>query len=204
MQAVLGILRSRTALDIVYVRSLIHDDERALKLPHLHAVDAEIGLQRLFQLHALWHIDEGTTAPHRRIERCVFVVAVRDKRTEVLAHQIRMFAQSGIRIQEDHAFFLHLRQHVVVDDLRLILSRHAGEVFLFGLRDAQTIKGVLDRLRHFLPAAFLFFARFYVIGIFVKIDPAQIRSPVRIFLFDERIVRPQAQFPHPLRFVFDR
>ncbi len=48
------------------LRPFIGDDEGALELAEVLGVDAEIGLERVFHLHARRHIDEAAAAENRR------------------------------------------------------------------------------------------------------------------------------------------
>ena len=50
----------QAALDVVHVRVLVRDDQRALELPHVLGVDAEVGLQGDVDVHTLRHVDERT------------------------------------------------------------------------------------------------------------------------------------------------
>jgi hypothetical protein len=51
-------LRRRAAFHVHHFRAFIGDDERALELAELLAVDAEIGLERMLHFHAGRHVDE--------------------------------------------------------------------------------------------------------------------------------------------------
>ena len=52
--------RRGAAFHVHHLRAFVGDDEGALELAEGFRVDAEIGLQRLFQLHALRDVDERT------------------------------------------------------------------------------------------------------------------------------------------------
>src|SRR3990172_638957 len=45
---------AKAAFDVVDLGALVHDDERALELAGVLAVDAEVGLERERHLDALW------------------------------------------------------------------------------------------------------------------------------------------------------
>ena len=87
VQALARIHRGRAALDVMHLGPFVDDDQRPLELPHLLGVDAEIGLQRELDLHALRHVDERAARPDGRVERRELVVFRRNDRAEVLAEQ---------------------------------------------------------------------------------------------------------------------
>src|SRR5690606_28617803 len=61
VEGVRGVHRSGTALDVVHVGALVHDDQRPLELAHVLGVDPEVGLQRLVDVDARRDVDEGAT-----------------------------------------------------------------------------------------------------------------------------------------------
>jgi hypothetical protein len=105
----------------VHVRALVGDDQRPLELAHVLGVDAEVGLQRDLDVHALGHVDERAARPHRRVERGELVVADGDDGAEVLLEQLLVLAQAGVGVDEDDALLLEVLADRVVDDLRLVL-----------------------------------------------------------------------------------
>jgi hypothetical protein len=111
----------------VHRGALVGDDQGPLELAHVLGVDAEVGLQRDVDLHALGHVDERAAGPDRRVERGELVVADRDDRAEVLAEQLLVLAQAGVGVDEDDALLLEVRADRVVDDLRLVLRGDAGD-----------------------------------------------------------------------------
>ncbi len=82
--------RRRAALEIAHVSAGVRNDQRALELTGLRRIDAEVGRQLHRATHALRHIDERAIGEHRRVERGVVVVRVRDDRAEILLDQLRM------------------------------------------------------------------------------------------------------------------
>ena len=87
----------------MHLGPFVDDDQRPLELAHVLGVDAEIGLQRELDLHALGHVDERAARPDGRVQRGELVVGRRNDRGEVLAHQIGMLADGRVGIGEDHA-----------------------------------------------------------------------------------------------------
>ena len=61
-----GVDGRRAALDVVDLGAFVDDDQRALELAGVLAVDAEVGLQRQRHLDALGHVDERAARPDRR------------------------------------------------------------------------------------------------------------------------------------------
>ena len=108
VQAFGRVHRGGAAFDVVHFGPFVHDDQRPLKLAHVLGVDAEIGLQRELDLHALGHVDERTARPDGRVERREFVVVRRNDRGEILAHQVGMLADRGIGVGEDHALLAQI------------------------------------------------------------------------------------------------
>ena len=76
--------RRRAALDVVHVRVLVDDDQRALELAHVLRVDAEVGLERHLDPHARRHVDERAARPDGGVQRRELVVVLRDDRPDVL------------------------------------------------------------------------------------------------------------------------
>ena len=172
MQRILGIGRCGAAFNIMHIRSLIDDDQGSLKLTHLFRIDAEIGLQRFFQLYPFRDIDEGSARPHRTVQSSKFVVGIRNNAGKVFFQQLGILLQGRIGIQENNAFFLNLFQHVVIDGFRFILGVDASQKLLFRLWNSQFIKGFFNRFRHFLPIRFFLVAWADIVGIVIKIQAA--------------------------------
>ena len=203
MHGILGILRSGASLYIGTFRTIIHDDDRAFKLTHGLGIDAEIGLQRFFQLDAGRHINKAASGPDCRIQRGQFVIRSRYDRRKILSEDLRVFPQAAVNIKKDHTFGLYLFQHVVIDRFRFILGRYAGQILLFRFRDTELLKGILDLFRHIIPALFRFLGNPLVIGEVLKIDLGEIRSPFRHRHRFKLVKGLHAEFGHPFRFPFD-
>ena len=52
----------------------VNDDQRALELAHILGIDAEIRLQRHFNMDARRDIDEAAARPDGRVQRGEFIV----------------------------------------------------------------------------------------------------------------------------------
>ena len=110
--------------------------------PGVLAVDAEVGLQRHLHLDARRHVDERAARPDRAVERGELVVARRDDRAEVLAHQLGVLPQRGVHVAEQDALGLQLLPVAVVDDLGVVDDEALGhEVVVAGDLD---VVGRLD------------------------------------------------------------
>ena len=103
VQRVARVHGRRAALDVVHLRALVGDDQRALELPGVLTVDAEVGLQRHLALDARRHVDERATRPHRGVERRELVVARRDDRAEVALDDIGVLAHRSVHVTEQDA-----------------------------------------------------------------------------------------------------
>ena len=58
--------RRGAAFHVHHLRAFIGDDERALELPEVLRIDAEVGLERVLHLHARRHVDERAAARRPR------------------------------------------------------------------------------------------------------------------------------------------
>ena len=83
VQAFGGVHRRGTAFDVVDLGPFVDDDQRPFELAHVLGVDAEVGLQGKFDLHALGHVDERAAGPDRRVERGELIVVGRNDLGEV-------------------------------------------------------------------------------------------------------------------------
>ena len=144
VQRVGGVDRRGAALDVVHVRVLVDDDERALELAHVLRVDAEVGLEGHLDPHARRHVDERPARPHGGVECGELVVVLRDDRAHVLLDDVLVLAQARVHVEEEHTLRLEVGLELVVHDLGLVLRPDAGEVLLLRLRDPQLVPGVLD------------------------------------------------------------
>src|SRR3546814_13825969 len=68
----------------------ICDDQRALELPRVLGVDAEICRKLHRAAHALRDVDEGAVGEDRRIQAGMLVVAVRHDRAEIFPNKPRI------------------------------------------------------------------------------------------------------------------
>ena len=200
VQRVLGPDRGGAALDVVHVGALVRNDQRALELAHGRRVDAEVGLQRDVDVHALRHVHERAAGPRGGVERAELVVLRGDDGAEVLAHQIGVFAHGGVGVDEDHALIGEILLDGVVDDLGLVLGGHAGdEAALLRLGDAQAVIGVADVVGQFLPRLGLLLDRLDVVFEVVGVEAAEVHAPIGHRLVQERLEPAQAHVEHPLR-----
>ena len=136
--------RRRAALDVVHVRVLVDDDQRALELAHVLRVDAEVGLERHLDPNARRDVDERAARPDGGVQRRELVVVLRDDRAHVLLDDVLVLAQARVHVEEEHALRLEVGLELVVHDLGLVLRADAGEVLLLRLRDPELVPGVLD------------------------------------------------------------
>ena len=87
-------LRRGAAFHVHHLGALVGDDERALELAEVLRVDAEVGLQRLLQLHALRDVDERAAGEDRAVEGGELVVAGRDDLAEPRAEDLLVLLQA--------------------------------------------------------------------------------------------------------------
>ena len=169
--------RRRAALDVVHVRVLVDDDQRALELAHVLRVDAEVGLERHLDPHSRRHVDERPARPDRGVERRELVVVLRDDRAHVLLDDVLVLAERGIHVEEDHALRLEIGLELVVHDLGLVLRADAGEVLLLRLRDPELVPRVEDLGRQVLPGLGLLLGGLDVVVDVLEVDARRGRLP---------------------------
>ena len=198
MEAFGGVHRRGAALDIVQLRPLVDDDQRAFELPHALGIDAEIGLQREFNFHPLGHIDKRAARPDGRIEGGKLVVRRGDDRAEVLTQQIGVLADGSVCISEDHALLGQILLQRSIHHLAFKLRLHAGEIFPLSFGDAQPVECLFDLLRHVVPCLALLLGRLEVIEDVLKID-GDVAAPVGHRLGIEDLQRLQPEIAHPSR-----
>ena len=202
MQRVLVVDGGGAALDVVNVRTLVGNDERALELSHGRGVDAEVRLQRDRHMNALGDVDEGTARPRGRVQRRELVVAGRHTLAKVFLEDFGVLTQAGVGVREDDALALQVFLDLLVDDLGLVLGGDAGDqAGLLGFGDTQAIIGVTDFLGQVLPVVDLSIRGAHVVLERVKVHVRQIRAPRRHRLALEQLEGLEATLPHPLRFV---
>ena len=189
--------RRRAALDVVHVRALVDDDQRALELAHVLRVDAEVGLERHLDLHARRHVDERAARPDGGVERRELVVVLRDDLPEVLLDEILVLAEARVHVEEEDALLLEALLELVVDDLGLVLRADAGEVLLLGLGDAELVPGVEDVGGQVLPVLRLLLRGLDVVVDVLEVDRGHVAAPRGQRPRVEVLERLVAELPHP-------
>ena len=77
-------------------------------------------------MHALRHIDEGSSGPCGGVQRRELIVVGGNAFAEILLHDFGISLHSGIGVDENYALRLEILLNGVVDDFRFILGSHAG------------------------------------------------------------------------------
>ena len=103
MQLVLVAHRGRTPFEVAHMRSLVRNNQGALKLSCIALVDPKVGRKFHRTAHALGNVDERTVTKDRGVQCCVVVVLLRDHRAKVLFHQFRMAMHGLGDWAKDHA-----------------------------------------------------------------------------------------------------
>ena len=145
VERVRGVDRGRAALDVVDLGALVDNDQRALELAGVLAVDPEVGLQRQRDLDALRNVHERAARPDRAVERRELVVLGRDDRPEVLLEDLGVVLERLVGAHEYDADLAQLFADAVVDDLRVVLGADSGKELALRLRDAEPLERRLDR-----------------------------------------------------------
>ena len=173
-----------------------------LELARAGGVQAEVGLQRDLHMHPGGHIHEGATAPHRAVQGREFVVGGRDQLHEVALHHVGIGTVQGtFDVGVDDALRGDLSLDVVVDHLGVILRADTGQRSSLGLRDAQTLEGVLDVLGNFAPLAPHLGVGTDVGDDVVHVQPFDGRTPVLHRHLVVNFKALLAEFTHPLGVV---
>ena len=205
VQRVALVDRCSAPLYVMHIGTLVGDDKGALELPHVLGVDPEVSLQWDIDLHTGRHVDERPARPHCGVERGELVIAGRDHGAEILPEHLRVFFERGVGVEEDHALLLEVLADRVVDDFRFVLRRHTrDQSLLLGFGDTQSVVGVLDVLREFVPGCGLLFTRAHEVLDVVEVDALEVGTPVRHRLLVERPQRLESDVEHPLRFTLLR
>ncbi len=90
-----------TSLQVRYVCIIIGDNQGTLKLTCVAGIDTEVTTQLHRTTHALRNINEGTIAEHRTIECRIEVVTIRNNRSQIFLHQVRMLLDGLTDTTED-------------------------------------------------------------------------------------------------------
>ena len=196
------VLRGGAALDKVQVGTLVHNDKGMLKLAGTRGIQPEIGLQRNIHMHACGNIDEGAAAPHGTMQRRKLVVGGGHALHEMLLHHIGVGAgQCALHIGVDDTLRGNFLFYIVVNDLGVVLRTHAGQTRTLGLRDAQTLKGVLDVVRHLAPFAAHLGVGTHIGDDVAHVQPLQRGAPCGQGHPVVGVQRLQAELTHPLGIV---
>src|SRR6266550_681395 len=115
MQLILVALGRGASFEITHRRAFVGDDEGALELSGILAVDPEIRRQLHRTLDALRHISERAVAEHRGVERGKEVVAVWNDRAEIFLDEIGMILNRFTKRAEDDAELAQLLFHSRTD-----------------------------------------------------------------------------------------
>ena len=115
------------ALNVVNVGVFVRNNQGALELAHVLGVNAEVRLQRDLHVNSRGNVHEGATGPYGGVQCGELVVANRDDGAEVFLEQFRVFAQTGVGVDEDHALLLQVLTDLVVHNLRLVLCSHTRD-----------------------------------------------------------------------------
>jgi hypothetical protein len=88
----------------------------------------------------------------------------------VLSHDIFVFPETGVHVEEDHALRFKILAYGMIDDFGLVLGGDTGEELSFGFGDTEAVEGVLDVVRYFIPALLSSFGGLDVVVDVLEID----------------------------------
>ena len=106
VELILITLGRSAPFEIRDVSAFVAHDKRALKLPCALRIDAEVSGEFHGATHALGDVDERTVGEDGAVEGGEEVVAVRNDRAEVLAHEVGIFPYGFADGAEDDALLL--------------------------------------------------------------------------------------------------
>ena len=119
------------------IASVLHDDERMLKLPSTCRIEAKVALQGEGKGHALGDVDKGASRPHRVVQSHKLVERDGDELAKVLTYNTLVLASHRVLDGGvDDTLLGDLVSHVVVDDLGVVLGPHTRQALALRLRDA--------------------------------------------------------------------
>ena len=104
----------------------------------------------------------------------------RHERHEIFFDDIFVIADRRFHIRVNDALFDEAFLNGMVNDFGIVLRADTGEgFFLFGFRDAETVKRVFDVFRHFFPVARHLGVRLDIRDDVVHVEVVEARSPRR-------------------------
>ena len=148
MERALGILRRGTALNVVNLSAFVRDNQRPLELADIRRIQPEIRLKREIDLDALGDVNERTARPDGAVQRCEFIITIRDDRPEKLPEKIGVLSKAVFDTEEDNALLFEKGQNTMIDHLGFVLRPNAGEELLLRFGDPEPV----ERNRNFAKA----------------------------------------------------
>ena len=136
---------------------------------------------------------------NRGVEGRELVVVGGDHGAEVLAEDLRVLAEPGVAVGEQHPQLLQVAADGVVDHLGLVLGRDPAQELALGLGDPQAVEGPLDPLRDVVPGPALLLGRAHVVIDVVEVEPREVRPPGGHGPLQEVLQRLEPELQHPLR-----
>jgi hypothetical protein len=143
VQLVLVTLRCGAAFEVADRAAFLGNDERALELPGVACVDAEVRGQLHRAFHPLGDIDKGAIREHRRVQRSVKVVAHRHHAAQVALDEFRVVLHRVRERAEDHTHLGELLAEGGAHGHRIEhrIHRHPGQACAFVQGHAQLFVG---------------------------------------------------------------
>ena len=135
-----------TTLQVRYVSIIIGDNQCTLKLTRVAGVDAEVTTQLHRATHALRNINEGTIAEHAAVQSCIEVITIRNNRSQIFLHQVRMLLDSLADTTKDNALLTELVLESSLHRYGVHDGIHGSAAQCQALlqRNAQLVEGLLQ------------------------------------------------------------
>ena len=117
-------------------------------------------------------------------------------------YQCLMGMNSNRHIFKNHPLIPKIFSEIVIDNFTIILCSNSRKDRTFCLRNSESFKGLLDRIRNFIPS-FPISSSFWlskIINVF-EVQFFQRGSPLRKIQLTKNSERLKPEFKHPTRFI---
>ena len=196
------VLGGRAALDEMQRSTLVHNNQRVLKLASAGGVQAEIGLQGNLHMHMRRNIHKRTARPYRAVQGGKFVIRGGNQVHEMGTDHLGIRAVHGaFQVGVNNTLLRNLFFHVVIYQLGVILCADTGQAVALGLGDTQLFKGILDVGGHFAPLGAHFGVGAHIGDDIIHVQLINRRAPLRDTGLIIDLQRFQAQLQHPVGVV---
>ena len=129
--------------------------------------------------------NKRSTRPNCAVQCGKFIIFDRNYCSKMFPEKIRVLPQTFLNTQENYALFFQVLLDAVINHFGFVLCSNACQEFSLRFRDAQFIKGILNRFRNIIPGLTLIRCRFYIIINIIQIQVGKVGSPFGIGRFSK-------------------